>query len=102
MLPSRLSAISLAFSKVSLIALVCCRTVTKGGKQYLEPCSGGTPGAIETDLNKLADEGKASMVAPPSITMSMMRKVLEKARPTVSQSDLETYQKFTKEFGEEG
>ncbi|KAA6429996.1 MAG: vacuolar sorting-associated 4-like [Trebouxia sp. A1-2] len=78
------------------------RTVNKGGKQYLEPCSGGTPGAIETDLNKLADEGKASMVAPPSITMSMMRKVLEKARPTVSQSDLETYQKFTKEFGEEG
>lgn len=79
-----------------------CRSVTKGGKQYLEPCSGGTAGAIETDLNKLADEGKASMVAPPSITMSMMRKVLEKARPTVSQSDLETYQKFTKEFGEEG
>lgn len=78
------------------------RTVNKGGKQYLEPCSGGTPGAIETDLNRLADEGKASMVAPPSITMSMMRKVLEKARPTVSQSDLETYQKFTKEFGEEG
>ncbi len=34
--------------------------------------------------------------------MSMMRKVLEKARPTVSQSDLETYQRFTKEFGEEG
>ena len=83
-------------------AAFCCRTVNKGGKQYLEPCSGGTPGAIETDLNKLADEGKASMVAPPSITMSMMRKVLEKARPTVSQSDLETYQKFTKEFGEEG
>ncbi|DBA99965.1 hypothetical protein WJX77_010958 [Trebouxia sp. C0004] len=78
------------------------RTVNKGGKEYLEPCSGGTPGAIETDLNKLADEGKASMVAPPSITMKMMRKVLEKARPTVSQSDLETYQRFTKEFGEEG
>ena len=78
------------------------RKVTKGGKQYLEPCSAGSPGAFETDLNKLAEEGKASEVAPPAITMSMMRRVLEKARPTVSQSDLESYKKFTSEFGEEG
>ncbi|KAL3143023.1 Vacuolar protein sorting-associated protein 4B [Trebouxia sp. C0009 RCD-2024] len=78
------------------------RKVTKAGKQYLEPCSAGTPGAFETDLNKLAEEGKASEVAPPAITMSMMRRVLEKARPTVSQSDLESYKKFTSEFGEEG
>ena len=82
--------------------LVLCRKVTKAGKQYLEPCSAGTKDAFETDLNKLAEEGKASEVAPPSITMSMMRRVLEKARPTVSQSDLETYKKFTSEFGEEG
>ena len=79
-----------------------CRKVTKAGKQYLEPCSAGTPGAFETDLNKLAEEGKASEVAPPSITMSMMRRVLEKARPTVSQSDLEVYKRFTSEFGEDG
>lgn len=87
-----------------LMLWVCLflRKVTKGGKQYLEPCSAGSPGAFETDLNKLAEEGKASEVAPPAITMSMMRRVLEKARPTVSQSDLESYKKFTSEFGEEG
>ena len=54
------------------------RQVTKAGKQYLEPCSAGSPGAFETDLNKLAEQGKASEVAPPSITMSMMRRVLGK------------------------
>ena len=78
------------------------RQVTKEGKKYLEPCTASMSGAIETNLENLAAEGKASLVAPPAITMHMMRKVLEKARPTVSQSDLETYQKFTKEFGEEG
>ena len=57
---------------------------------------------METDLNKLAAEGRASEVSPPSITMNMMRKVLEKARPTVSNSDLDVYKRFTAEFGEDG
>lgn len=88
---------------MSLTVACCqCRQVTKNGKQYLEPCTQSSPGAIETDLNKLAESGRAAEVSPPEITMKMMRRVLEKARPTVSNSDLDVYKRFTSEFGEDG
>jgi vacuolar protein-sorting-associated protein 4 len=43
-----------------------------------------------------------AQVLPPRITFRDFEKVLLRARPTVSLSDLESYEKFTKEFGEEG
>lgn len=53
-------------------------------------------------LQTLADKGLAEMVHPPSITFRDFEKVLLRARPTVSPSDLAVYEKFTSEFGEEG
>ncbi len=43
-----------------------------------------------------------TQVQPPVISMRDFEKVMLRARPTVSKSDLEVFEKFTKEFGEEG
>jgi vacuolar protein-sorting-associated protein 4 len=40
-------------------------------------------------------------VVPPIISMRDFDKVLERARPTVSFKDLEVFERFTEEFGEE-
>lgn len=74
----------------------------KDGKEYLLPCSPGDAGAIPATLQELADQNLADKVQPPMITKSDFEKVLLRARPTVSTRDLETYENFTKEFGEEG
>lgn len=72
------------------------------GKPALEPCSPGEEGAFTATLQSLADQGHASLVHPPNITMRDFEKVLVRARPTVSPGDLQVYEKFTSEFGEEG
>ena len=41
-------------------------------------------------------------IIPPPITKTDFDKVLARQRPTVSKSDLEVQERFTKEFGEEG
>jgi vacuolar protein-sorting-associated protein 4 len=74
----------------------------KDGKEYLLPCSPGDTGAIPATLQELADQNLADKVQPPMITKTDFEKVLLRARPTVSTRDLETYENFTKEFGEEG
>lgn len=43
-----------------------------------------------------------AQVHPPKITFRDFEKVLLRARPTVSTKDLEVYENFTSEFGEEG
>jgi vacuolar protein-sorting-associated protein 4 len=68
----------------------------------LEPCSPGESGAFPATLQELADKGLAQLVHPPKITTTDFEKVLLRARPTVGAKDLETYETFTKEFGEEG
>lgn len=40
-------------------------------------------------------------VVPPIISMKDFLKVLDRARPTVSPKDLEVFERFTEEFGEE-
>ena len=75
---------------------------TKENEKILVPCSPGDPKAFEATLASLADSGKAAIVRPPDICMDDFRKVLLRARPTVSPKDLEEYKKFTEEFGEEG
>lgn len=72
------------------------------GSPRLEPCSPGDPAAFPATLTSLAADGKAAMVHPPDINMGDFRKVLLRARPTVSAKDLEEYKRFTHEFGEEG
>lgn len=72
------------------------------GQPALEPCSPGDPGAFAATLQSLAEAGHAMQVHPPNISMRDFEKVLLRARPTVSAKDLESYEKFTSEFGEEG
>lgn len=71
-----------------------------GGDGY-EPCAPLAPGAQECTLQYFADKGIADQVVPPVITMKDFEKVLERARPTVSVKDLEVFERFTDEFGEE-
>ncbi len=71
-----------------------------GGVMY-EPCSPGEKNAVCTSLTELAEQGKATQVHPPKITMSDFRKVMLRARPTVSPGDLVVFENFTKEFGED-
>jgi vacuolar protein-sorting-associated protein 4 len=44
----------------------------------------------------------ADRVLPPAISMRDFDKVLARARPTVSTSDLDVFVRFTQEFGEDG
>lgn len=73
---------------------------TTGGDGY-EPCAPLAPGAQECTLQYFADKGIADQVVPPIISMRDFDKVLERARPTVSPKDLEVFERFTEEFGEE-
>ncbi|PNH05006.1 Vacuolar protein sorting-associated protein 4A, partial [Tetrabaena socialis] len=66
-----------------------------------EPCSPGDAGAQEHSLSYFSDNGLADKVIPPCITMRDFEKVLLRARPTVGKSDLEVFERFTAEFGEE-
>ncbi|XP_019246608.1 PREDICTED: protein SUPPRESSOR OF K(+) TRANSPORT GROWTH DEFECT 1-like isoform X2 [Nicotiana attenuata] len=66
------------------------------------PCGPKQPGAVQTTMQELAAKGLASQIIPPPITKTDFDKVLARQRPTVSKSDLEVHDRFTKEFGEEG
>ncbi|XP_047316666.1 protein SUPPRESSOR OF K(+) TRANSPORT GROWTH DEFECT 1-like [Impatiens glandulifera] len=68
----------------------------------LIPCGPKQPGAIQTTMQDLAAKGLGSKITPPPITKSDFDKVLTRQKPTVSKSDLEVHQRFTREFGEEG
>mmetsp|Transcript_16391 Transcript_16391/g.40866 ORF Transcript_16391/g.40866 Transcript_16391/m.40866 type:complete len:434 (-) Transcript_16391:601-1902(-) len=75
-------------------------TLPGGGAGY-EPCAPSDPKAEEKSLTWFADNNLADKVLPPRITQRDFEKVLMRARPTVSKSDLEIFEKFTSEFGEE-
>lgn len=66
------------------------------------PCGPRHPGAIEITMQDLATQGEASKILPPPISRTDFDKVLAKQKPTVSKSDLEVHDRFTREFGEEG
>ncbi|GFR49509.1 hypothetical protein Agub_g11549 [Astrephomene gubernaculifera] len=77
------------------------RVRTPDGGEGWEPCSPGDSGAQELSLNYFAENGLADKVLPPRITMRDFEKVLMRARPTVGKGDLEVFERFTSEFGEE-
>mmetsp|Transcript_29112 Transcript_29112/g.95030 ORF Transcript_29112/g.95030 Transcript_29112/m.95030 type:complete len:448 (-) Transcript_29112:94-1437(-) len=72
------------------------------GEEMYEPCSPGDPAAFEATLEGLAMAGHAEKVAPPKIVRGDFERVLLRARPTVSTSDLDVFTRFTTEFGEQG
>ncbi|CAM6039257.1 unnamed protein product [Sphagnum compactum] len=74
---------------------------TEQGEMWM-PCGPREPNAIQTTMVDLASEGLAAKILPPPITKSDFEKILAKQKPTVSKSDLEIQERFTREFGEEG
>jgi len=74
---------------------------TEQGEMWM-PCGPREPNAIQTTMVDLASEGLAAKILPPPITKSDFVKILAKQKPTVSKSDLEIQERFTREFGEEG
>ncbi|KAL4189019.1 hypothetical protein AMTRI_Chr08g163420 [Amborella trichopoda] len=74
----------------------------KSASDMWMPCGPKQPGAVQTTMQELAAKGLASLILPPPITKTDFDKVLARQRPTVSKTDLEVHERFTKEFGEEG
>ena len=72
------------------------------GQDGYMPCSPGAPGAFAATLESLVDAGYSRQVVPPPISRGDFERVLVRARPTVSEADLEVYNDFTREFGEKG
>ncbi|XP_075484835.1 protein SUPPRESSOR OF K(+) TRANSPORT GROWTH DEFECT 1-like isoform X1 [Primulina tabacum] len=66
------------------------------------PCGPKQPSAVQISMQELAAQGLAAKIIPPPISKTDFDKVLARQRPTVSKSDLEVHERFTKEFGEEG
>eukprot|EP01024_Parvocaulis_polyphysoides_P061054 TRINITY_DN6723_c0_g2_i1.p1 TRINITY_DN6723_c0_g2~~TRINITY_DN6723_c0_g2_i1.p1 ORF type:complete len:439 (-),score=108.31 TRINITY_DN6723_c0_g2_i1:387-1703(-) len=78
------------------------KVLDEENKQRWVPCSPGEAGAQPYTLQQFVDEGKHQSVMTPKINMRDFEKVLIRARPSVASEDLEEYQNFTKEFGEDG
>lgn len=72
------------------------------GETSFVPCPPSDPAAEEKSLQYFSDNDLADRVIAPPITFRDFEKSLLKARPTVGQSDLEVFEHFTAEFGEEG
>lgn len=72
------------------------------GEARWMPCGPREPGAVQTTMQDLANEGLSAQILPPPIGKSDFDKVLSKQKPTVSKKDLEVQERFTREFGEEG
>mmetsp|Transcript_49917 Transcript_49917/g.118316 ORF Transcript_49917/g.118316 Transcript_49917/m.118316 type:complete len:443 (+) Transcript_49917:293-1621(+) len=71
-------------------------------EKRLMPCSPGFDGCIEMNIMTLAKEyGPEKLVAPP-VTFRDFEKTLQRCRPSVSEDDLAEFEKFTKEFGQDG
>ncbi|KEH29865.1 AAA-type ATPase family protein [Medicago truncatula] len=66
------------------------------------PCGQKQQNAVQVTMQDLATQGLASKILPPPISRIDFDKVLARQRPTVSKSDLDVHERFTKEFGEEG
>ncbi|OIW05861.1 hypothetical protein TanjilG_23647 [Lupinus angustifolius] len=66
------------------------------------PCGPKQQSAVQITMQDLAAKGLASKILPPPISRTDFDKVLARQRPTVSKSDLDVHERFTKEFGEEG
>eukprot|EP00245_Coleochaete_scutata_P017285 TRINITY_DN8411_c0_g1_i1.p1 TRINITY_DN8411_c0_g1~~TRINITY_DN8411_c0_g1_i1.p1 ORF type:complete len:440 (+),score=105.66 TRINITY_DN8411_c0_g1_i1:108-1427(+) len=83
------------------------RKTIEAGQEAYTPCRPPPPGVrdpslVQATMQDLANQGKAAFIIPPKISKADFDKVLARQHPTVSKSDLEVHERFTKEFGEEG
>ena len=77
---------------------MCIHQVQVDGVEKLTPCSPGDAGAIEMSW---VDVETDQLLEPP-LQVKDFVKAIKGARPTVSASDLERNEQWTKEFGSEG
>lgn len=66
--------------------------------EKLTPCSPGDAGAIEMNWTEVETE---ALLEPPLYVKDFV-KAIKSARPTVSKTDLDRNEEWTKEFGSEG
>lgn len=66
------------------------------------PCEQTAAGAMHMNLQYCEEHDIGDQVVPPLISMKDFKTVLARAKPTVRKSDLEVFERFTAEFGEEG
>ena len=71
-------------------------------KEIVRCCPPSDPGAFEATMSSLAQSGDARKVPARPISMRDFQIVLGRARPTVSNRDLDMYRRFTEEHGERG
>ena len=63
------------------------------------PCHQNEPGAMRMKMKELPD---AKQLLPPKVDYADFREALKRNKATVNQKDLERYEQFTREFGQEG
>jgi vacuolar protein-sorting-associated protein 4 len=76
----------------------CPREPNKTVDDLLTPCSPGDPEAIEMTLEDVPGE----KLYPPVVSKYDFIKALKSSKPSVGKDDLAQYEKFTKEFGQDG
>jgi len=71
---------------------------TKKHEFLYEPCSPGDPDAEEKSLMDIPGD----QLKPVDVDINHFESALKHSKPTVSQKDLEKFEEWTKEFGQEG
>lgn len=74
------------------------KPVTIPGKSHKcwEPCSPGSPGAVEKSCNQIHED----YLAEPPITFEHVTSAIKMIKPSVNQADLYDYEQWTEEFGQ--
>jgi len=72
---------------------------TTGKQPYLwTPCSPGDSDAVPMTLMEV----DSNQLKPIDITKKMVLKALKNAKPTVGREDLQRFEEWTKQYGQEG
>jgi len=74
------------------------RKIIDGGKEYFTPCGPTDPGAIAMTWRQVS----ASKLREPQVLAEDFFKVLQKAKPSVSDADVIKCHDWTEKFGQEG
>lgn len=75
-----------------------CQWWKENNEGQIEPSQCGEPGAFQKSLLEL----DGTKVAVPKVTIEHVKRAIKNCKRTVSQSDIDRINKFTREFGMEG
>ncbi|EKX33345.1 vacuolar protein sorting protein 4 [Guillardia theta CCMP2712] len=71
-------------------------------EEKLMPCSPSDPDGEEMTIMDLAKNNLADKLVAPPVSYRDFEKTLARCKPSVSLNDLQEFEKFTKEYGQEG